>query len=123
MATSAIIIVRTNILSTGNTILDQESEGLRYGGGNVLRGGVDFFLPNQNTLSFSSTYSDRARNSDETNIYKLSAEDGALLEDYQRVSTELGDRKSTDITASWEKRYRQDEHTLSASANISFSDN
>lgn len=113
---------RTNFLSTGTTVLSQDRDGSRYGGGSVGRAGIDFFLPNQNTISLSGTYGQRERNSDETLLYQLSSEGGTLLEDYRRLSEELGGRNSIDLTAAWDKKYKEEGHQLSASANISLSD-
>ncbi|MFK7969831.1 MAG: TonB-dependent receptor [Bacteroidia bacterium] len=112
---------RTNFLQTGTTVLSQNRDGRRFGGGSVGRAGIDLFLPKQNTVSFSSTYSNRSRNREEDLIYKLSDEEGNSLEDYARYSTEVDDNKSVDLTAGWDKRYKEEGHILSASANVSLS--
>jgi outer membrane receptor protein involved in Fe transport len=112
---------RTNILPDGNTILNQNQDGRRFGGGGVARAGVDFFLPKQHTLSFSGTLSQRNRNRDEDLFYRLSDEEGVLLENYNRYSTQTNTGNSADLTTTWEKRYKEEGHQLSASANFSFS--
>lgn len=94
--------------------LDQQSEGSRNTYDNVLRGGIDFFLNDKNTLGLSGGGSlARQRSWDLNQFQELSPSD-APWSTYLRTESEATLRSSYDAELNYARRYERQMRSLDA---------
>lgn len=111
---------RENYFSRASAILEQNSTSTRYGTSALVRGGMDLYLNPRNTLSFTSTYSDRSRGETEAEVFSFKNAEGLLDSAYVRETEESNLRGSFDANLSYETKFDQKgKHKLVTSINYS----
>lgn len=98
---------RENKFKGPSAILEQNSNSLRSGASAMIRGGLDYYLNSKNTISFSSTFSDRGRGEEEAEIFNFKSLSGALDSSYVREADESNSRGSFDANVNYESKFDQ----------------
>lgn len=111
---------RENKFSGASPILEQNSNSLRNGTSGMVRGGLDLYLNTKNTLSFSSTYSDRGSIEDESEVFTFRDLETNWDSAYVRETDESSVRGSVDANVSYESKFdTKGRHKLVASLSYS----
>lgn len=110
----------TTFDNDSSTFLRQDATNNQIRFSQVLKGGLDLFANQRNTISLSATFSPTSRTREGDVDYLIVDNNETTLLDYLRLTDENEPMMGNDFNVSWDKQFEQPNRSLSVSARYSF---
>jgi len=113
---------RTNTYNDTTTYFISESDGHNDNGSHNIRGGIDFYLNDYNTLGFSGGYNMRDEKRRDLSLTRLQDEERTTISGFDRLSKTIEDNSSGDGSIDYRRTFPNSKRELTANVNLNVFD-
>ncbi|MBK7886933.1 MAG: hypothetical protein IPJ86_06385 [Bacteroidetes bacterium] len=113
---------RTNTYNDTTTYFISESDGHNDNLSHNIRGGIDFYLNDYNTLGFSGGYNMRDEQRRDLSLTRLQDEERTTISGFDRLSKTIEDNTSGDGSIDYRRTFPNSKRELTANVNLNVFD-